>query len=458
MNEHPALQFLQQFINPLVIIGMLFLLASLQGIVFTDDYVMLSVIIFLLATHALNDASFDSSPYYFWIWTTTISWILQRWVIIVLALFTLGYFGQFLALFNQRLLLYWMILTPFVLTALQISVYTLFFRFYAKQDTLDKAVIIGVNELSVKLAKNLAQHSLYGVQCLGFFDDRELHRLPDCWTLLGGLKDARRFVVNEHIKIIYIALPIAEQPRIHALLDVLRDTTASIYYMPDVSMIDMIQARSFDIEGIPMVTLCESPFTGSKALVKRISDIVLASLILLLTSPLMLLIAIGVKLSSPGPIIFQQRRYGLAGEEISVYKFRSMTVDEHDTSVVQATRNDPRITPLGAFLRRKSLDEFPQFINVLQGRMSIVGPRPHAIAHNELYRKQIKGYMIRHKVKPGITGWAQVNGCRGETETVEKMQARIEYDLNYLRLWSLSMDLLIILRTMAVVIKDENAY
>jgi putative colanic acid biosynthesis UDP-glucose lipid carrier transferase len=206
------------------------------------------------------------------------------------------------------------------------------------------------------------------------------------------------------------------------------------------------------------VGLQETPFTGTNRLVKRLSDIVLASAILVLISPLLLAVAIGVRLSSPGPVIFAQRRNGLDGEEIVIYKFRSMRTADDGAVVPQATKEDPRITPFGAFLRRSSLDELPQFINVLQGRMSIVGPRPHAVAHNEQYRQLIKAYMVRHKVKPGITGWAQIHGLRGETETVEKMQARVEYDLEYLRNWSLSLDLQIIVRTIKLVFFDRNAY
>ncbi len=243
-----------------------------------------------------------------------------------------------------------------------------------------------------------------------------------------------------------------------ALLDDLRDTTASIYFVPDIFLFDLIQANISTIKGIPIVAVCESPFVGINGTIKRISDVVLSFLILLLIAPLMLLIAIGVKLSSRGPVLFKQGRYGLDGKEIVVYKFRSMTVMEDGEQVNQATRNDPRITRFGSFLRKTSLDELPQFINVLQGRMSIVGPRPHAVSHNEIYRSLIKGYMIRHKVKPGITGWAQVNGFRGETETIEKMQARIDYDLDYLRNWSLFLDLSIIFKTICVVIKGKNAY
>jgi putative colanic acid biosynthesis UDP-glucose lipid carrier transferase len=221
---------------------------------------------------------------------------------------------------------------------------------------------------------------------------------------------------------------------------------------------DLIQGHTSTVCGTPVISVCESPFRAFDGVVKRISDLVFSLLILALISPLMIGIALAVRLTSPGPIIFKQRRYGQDGQEILVYKFRSMTVTEDGGVVTQATRNDARITPLGGLLRRTSMDELPQFINVLQGRMSIVGPRPHAVAHNELYRKLIKGYMVRHKVKPGITGWAQVNGFRGETETLEKMQGRIDYDLDYLRNWSLRLDIHIILRTLRLVAKDSTAY
>jgi putative colanic acid biosynthesis UDP-glucose lipid carrier transferase len=232
-----------------------------------------------------------------------------------------------------------------------------------------------------------------------------------------------------------------------------------VYFAPDIFLYDLIQARVETIGGIPVLAVCESPFYGADGLIKRVSDIVLASAILMLISPLLLGVAIAVKLSSPGPVLFRQRRYGLDGREITVYKFRSMAVLEDGVVVTQATRGDLRVTPLGAFLRRSSLDELPQFINVLQGRMSVVGPRPHAVAHNEMYRKLIRSYMIRHKVRPGITGLAQVNGLRGETDTLDKMRARIECDLAYLRNWSLLLDLKIVLMTIVIVLKKQkNAY
>jgi putative colanic acid biosynthesis UDP-glucose lipid carrier transferase len=280
----------------------------------------------------------------------------------------------------------------------------------------------------------------------------------DGLPLLGRIDGLSNYARANSLDVIYIALPMATQPRILRLLDDLRDTTVSIYFVPDIFMTDLIQGHLDSINGIPVVGVCDTPVSGVNGIVKRASDIVLSILILVLLSPIMLAIALGIKLTSPGPILFVQRRYGLDGKDILVYKFRSMTVCEDGDHIRQATRHDKRITRLGAFLRKSSLDELPQFFNVLQGRMSIVGPRPHAVAHNEIYRKLIKGYMVRHKVKPGITGWAQVNGHRGETEQLEKMEARIEFDLDYLRNWSLKLDLAIIAKTVYVVLKAKNAY
>jgi putative colanic acid biosynthesis UDP-glucose lipid carrier transferase len=207
-----------------------------------------------------------------------------------------------------------------------------------------------------------------------------------------------------------------------------------------------------------VLALCETPFVGINGLVKRTSDLLFASSILVLAAPVMLCVAIGVAFTTPGTVIFKQRRYGLDGRKITVYKFRSMSTSDDSGPVPQATRDDERITGFGRFIRKYSLDELPQLINVLQGRMSLVGPRPHAIAHNEEYRRLIKGYMIRHKVAPGITGLAQVRGHRGETKTIEEMRARVESDLEYLRRWSLSLDLKILVLTVIRVFRDSKAY
>ncbi len=305
-----------------------------------------------------------------------------------------------------------------------------------------------------------------GLRLSGFFDDRlcgEVELQPGSkpdksYPILGNLNDMIAYIQENQVHMVYLALPLRAEERLREVVEALRDTTASVYYVPDVFTFSLLTAGFTDFRGIPLISLWETPFFGINGWVKRIEDLVLASLILLLVSPVMLLVALGVKLSSPGPIIFKQRRYGLDGHEITVYKFRTMRVCEDGPQIRQATADDQRVTALGRFLRRTSLDELPQFINVLRGTMSIVGPRPHAVAHNEYYRRLIPGYMLRHKVRPGLTGWAQVNGWRGETETIDKMEKRVEYDLDYLRRWSLWFDLKIIWLTIFRGMKDSHAY
>jgi len=382
-----------------------------------------------------------------------------NWLSIVLLLVFFGYATRSLRFFDQRAIFAWISVVPFLLYGAYRLIPIIMPRLLAAEG-YRSAVIVGANETGCKLAREFVSEPQLAVRFIGFFDDRSSERLgyPEAGPIKGRLSDLPEFVKREHVEAIFIALPMASQPRLHKMLDELRDTTASIYFAPDIFVYDLIQARIDHINGIPVVAVCETPFYGVNGMVKRLSDLFLSVLILLLIAPLLLAVAVGVKLSSPGPVLFRQRRYGLDGRDIVVYKFRSMTVAEDGAVVVQAKRNDQRVTPFGAFLRRTSLDELPQFINVIQGRMSIVGPRPHAVAHNEAYRKVIKGYMMRHKVKPGITGWAQVNGLRGETDTVEKMKTRIDYDLDYLRNWSLRFDLAIIMKTIVVVLRRQNAY
>jgi putative colanic acid biosynthesis UDP-glucose lipid carrier transferase len=386
--------------------------------------------------------------------------VLTSWLVIVALLLLLGWATGTLGSFDHRVILAWLATTPVALFTAHLLVPVVLPRVLAAEGLQKVAVIAGANELGCKLAERLRSMPLLGIRFAGYFDDRGSGRMESAGPgeVLGSLNQLAEYAKRDHVDLIYIALPMASQPRILKVLDQLRDTTASIYFTPDIFLFDLIQARVDTIGEIPVVAVCETPFYGINGLIKRASDIVLASVILLLITPLMLAIAIGVKLSSAGPALFTQRRYGLDGREIIVYKFRTMTVLEDGDVVKQATRNDHRITPFGALLRRYSLDELPQFINVLQGRMSVVGPRPHAIAHNEMYRRLIKSYMIRHKVKPGVTGWAQVNGLRGETDSIDKMKARIEYDLAYLRNWSLQLDLQIVLKTIYVVLKGHNAY
>jgi putative colanic acid biosynthesis UDP-glucose lipid carrier transferase len=386
--------------------------------------------------------------------------ILSSWVTLLGILALCAYATRSLHYFETDVLAVWALATP-VLQWIAVWIGRSFLKHRATlPHSRDTAVVVGAGALGVKVARALVESQDRAVDFLGYFDDRSDGRLdPEATSnLLGGLKDVITHVNTHGIREVYITLPLGSQPRIVALLEQVQGTTASLFFVPDVFGISIIQGRLQDINGVPVVGICETPFTGTNDLVKRISDIVISTVIVLLISPLLVAIAIGVKLSSPGPVIFRQRRNGLDGGEITVYKFRTMTTQENGPTVRQATRGDPRVTRFGAFLRRTSLDELPQFFNVLQGRMSIVGPRPHAVAHNEEYRRIIKAYMVRHKVKPGITGWAQVNGQRGETDTIEKMRARVEYDLEYLRNWSLGLDLKIIAGTIRLLFFDKHAF
>jgi putative colanic acid biosynthesis UDP-glucose lipid carrier transferase len=386
--------------------------------------------------------------------------ILSSWITLLAILALCAYATRSFHYFEDDVLITWALATP-VLQWIAVWVGRAVLRRHASRaESRIAAVVVGAGALGVKVANALQQSRERGTDFMGYFDDRADGRVhPDASArILGGLKDVAPHADAHGVKEIYITLPLGSQPRIVDLLEQVQGTTASIYFVPDVFGISIIQGRLEDMNGVPVVGICETPFQGTNELVKRISDVVLASIIVILISPLLLAIAIGVKLSSRGPVIFRQRRNGLDGGEIVVYKFRTMRTLDDGPVVPQATKNDPRVTRFGAFLRRSSLDELPQFFNVLQGSMSIVGPRPHAVAHNEEYKRIIKAYMVRHKVKPGITGWAQVNGQRGETDTIEKMRARVEYDLEYLRNWSLGLDLRIIAGTVRLLFFDRHAY
>jgi putative colanic acid biosynthesis UDP-glucose lipid carrier transferase len=385
---------------------------------------------------------------------------LLRWIILVVILLMIGYATKFSEEFSRRVTLIWTLVTPAGLVASALMLHELMKRVLYDPLSTRRAILAGCNETSQSLAHRLRTTPELCMSVAGFFDDRGRDRLgvTEDVTLLGRLSELAAFVRANAVDVIFIALPIRHITRVLDLLDDLRDTTASIYYVPDLFMFDLIQARTGEISGIPVVAMCETPFYGYRGVVKRVFDIAISIISLVLLAPLLLSIALAVKVSSPGPVIFKQRRYGLDGREISVYKFRTMTVVEDGSEIKQASKDDQRFTPIGAILRRYSLDELPQLVNVLEGQMSLVGPRPHAVAHNEQYRKLIKGYMVRHKVLPGITGLAQVNGLRGETKTIDQMEARVRYDLEYLRSWSVLLDVKIMAKTVLRLFKDDSAY
>jgi putative colanic acid biosynthesis UDP-glucose lipid carrier transferase len=382
------------------------------------------------------------------------------WCCIFIIFKVIGFFAYHIPYFSKEVIVNWLWVAPASHIGVLLVLRGVFPGLFRAQISSRRTVIVGMNRQGIALARKIEFSPYADKKFLGFFEDRSVDRTggKNQYRLLGKIGNLSDFVKKHHVQSVYLSLPMTAQPRILEILDALKDTTCSIYFVPDMFITDLIQGRSQSVCGVDVISVCDTPFRGFRGFLKRASDIVLSFAILAVICPLLLLIAALVKASSPGPVIFTQRRYGLDGEQIVVYKFRSMAVTEDGSTVRQATKNDSRITRVGAFLRKTSLDELPQFINVLQGRMSIVGPRPHAVAHNELYRTLIKGYMVRHKVRPGITGWAQVNGLRGETDKLEKMQARVDFDLDYLRKWSLLLDMVIILKTIRLVFKDSTAY
>ena len=386
--------------------------------------------------------------------------IVLNWARCVAILGLVGYVTGGLDGMDRRLLLYWVVATPLLQASAVYFGRRVMVRHSLSPQARRPVVIVGAGPIAQRLVRAMRRRPDLSYDLLCIFDDRTPDRLslPDDVALRGPLQELPAFIDQHGVKDVFVTLPLTSQPRILNLMQMLQNTTASLYYVPDVFGVTVIQGRLEDMGGLPVVGLHLTPFSGINGLLKRASDLVLAALILILISPVLLVVALGVKFSSPGPVIFRLRRTGLDGEIIEVYKFRSMRALDNGAVVQQATRHDPRITKFGAFIRKTSLDELPQFLNVLQGHMSIVGPRPHAVAHNEQYRKIVRAYMARHKVKPGITGWAQVNGLRGETDTVDKMARRVEFDLEYLRNWSLGLDLLIIARTARLMFFDRSAY
>lgn len=458
-DDHiPLISLSKRIVDPIIIIGTLYLSCATYRETFTSYYLVLGMLASFIST-AINQCV---NPYRNWRRGPLLPYaidIISGWGITSLALVNIGDSSNVADHFEMRTMIAWLVSTPLIQLVSHRTMQYMTIN-AAIADTIRSVVVIGANEAGLKLADICEEQPHLAMRMHGYFDDRNGDRRPPNLShpVLGGIDDIVPYVQDRKIKLIFISQPISSQPRIRKLTDELQDTIASVYFLPDVSKFQLTPVGIGNVGGVRVIGICETPILGFNAAVKRASDIALAAIIILGMSPLMLSIAFAVRMSSRGPVIFRQLRYGLHGEEIVIYKFRSMKVQDNSPSIVQAKMNDQRLTPIGSFLRRSSLDELPQFLNVLQGRMSIVGPRPHAVAHNEEYRKQIKGYMLRHKVKPGITGWAQVNGLRGETATLDKMEARVAYDIDYLRNWSLWLDLWIIIKTIGVVVRRNNAY
>jgi putative colanic acid biosynthesis UDP-glucose lipid carrier transferase len=437
-------------LDSMIAIGSLWACMKLHGSDFDRPEIVLSMLVFAL--------TFPSRANAFEHRRSLARDVFASWALTCFALLFFGYAGRFLGHFDLQAMAMWALATPVVMVGAHLALARVVQSMAV--DRARRVLVVGINPIADRLVRKMRAAPHLGLQFSGFIDDRVETRLnvESRKHLLGRIDELSALVVAHSIDVVYITLPISSHPRIMAMLSTLRDTTASIYFVPDVTVFDLIQARVDDVDGIPVLAVCETPFQGVHGSLKRLMDILVSASALVVLAPVMALVAMAIRYESPGPIIFRQRRYGLDGRDIVVYKFRSMTVTEDgDKQYRQVTVGDSRVTRVGRLIRATSLDELPQFVNVLQGRMSIVGPRPHAVAVNEHYRKLISGYMIRHKVRPGITGWAQVNGYRGGDD-INQMRKRIEFDLEYLRSWTLRLDVYILLRTVLLVFRDAKAY
>jgi len=390
-----------------------------------------------------------------------VSAVALTWTLTIFALALLAFMTRTSELYSRTVIIAWLFLAPALIGICRMATRIVQHGLLRHGIGVRRIAIAGLNDLGRQTEANLLGDNGFGWQVVGFYDDREQTRENDAskdrpvvgnWDRLAS--DARAGKLDT----VLITLPMRAEERIRNVLDRLSDSTVSVYVIPDFFVFELLHSSWRSIGGLPAVSICENPLRGIDGLGKRLSDLVLSVVGLAVAFAPMVAIAIAIKLTSKGPVFFRQRRYGLDGREILVWKFRSMTTCDNGTQIKQATKGDARITPLGAVLRKTSLDELPQLFNVVGGSMSLVGPRPHASAHNELYRGQIRGYMLRHKVKPGITGLAQVSGCRGETDTLDKMQRRVELDHEYIRDWSLWLDLRILFRTVKVVWGQPEAY
>lgn len=382
-------------------------------------------------------------------------------IAVILMLILLGFISKTSSDYSRLWLGGWAVFAWGLLMA-----YHVFLRFVLRWVRLKgfntrTVAVIGAGDLGREVVRRVNEASWTGLKVVGLYDDNHdlHHKTVNGVRVRGDIASLIKLMERRKIDEVWMALPLRAEVRVKEILFELRHHTINIRFVPDIFGFRLLRHSITSVAGIPVMNLNSTPMVGINRIVKGITDRILSLVILILVSPVMFAIAIAVKLSSPGPVFFKQRRHGWDGKPIKVYKFRTMAVHKESEGIVtQASRNDSRITSLGAFLRRTSLDELPQFFNVIQGRMSIVGPRPHAMEHNEQYKDMVDAYMQRHKVKPGITGWAQINGWRGETDTLDKMKKRVEYDLYYIENWSIWFDLKIILLTIVRGFGDDNAY
>ena len=462
LKEHaPGLAIVHRLVDAVVVYGCGYLPAVLYNPVWLDEYTLA----FVTAVACYHLVAEFNGLYRTWGGArigVEIRQALVNWGIVVAILLLLAFGTQKSEAYSRVASTIWFVTTPVALALWRVAYHKVLGRVLAEGRAAHSVAVAGCTQIAERLLASISADPALGMTVHGVYDDRSAsrrHPLPEqlgkvIGTLDDLVEDARQGTIDH----VFVTLPMRAEARAANIIRRLADTTATVLYVPDFDVFDLLHARWTFLGDVPVISVFDTPFQGLGGWVKRAEDLLLSIVGLVLLAVPMVAIAIAVKVSSPGPVLFRQRRYGLSGRQIYVWKYRTMTVCEDDAQVTQAKRGDQRVTRLGAWLRRTSLDELPQLFNVMEGTMSLVGPRPHAVAHNELYRSQIHGYMLRHKVKPGITGWAQVNGWRGETDTLQKMEKRIEHDLYYIHHWGIGLDLKILFLTVFGRRVRQNAY
>lgn len=445
--------------DALCVILLSFMLTFTLGQLYTFAY--MSMTLLLLVAMAVSYDHFHIYRKFNGFTAKAIS-LSKAWTAAFFILFLLGFLFKVTDYFS-RIYITLLFTTGYLV---QLAGHYLFLGIRSRQNSLGaqtKALVIGTGDLANHLCERINNNPWLPARVIGQIaiteppgntPEKEMHP-----PLIGNIADLNRIIATHEIRTVYIVPPLDEASIIKNIYFDLLDANLNIHWVPNIFALNLINHSVKEIAGLPVITLSESPMIGSNLLSKIIEDRLLSTLALIILSPIMLITALLIKLDSKGPVFFKQPRTGWDGKEFLIWKFRSMRVEqpENDGKIRQAEKNDPRITKIGRFIRKTSIDELPQLFNVLKGEMSLVGPRPHAVQHNQEYSKRITAYLARHRIKPGITGLAQVKGYRGETKELELMQKRVEYDLEYINNWSIGMDLSIMARTLFTLL-NKNAY
>ena len=459
-NHDTLAQWIQHSLNLLIVSCTLVGLALWRDGTVGEHYRVMLVFALLLMTIIYNILGvfrrFDSL-------TGGMQHLARAWGSVIIILAWLAFLTKTSEVYSRQVVVYWALIAYVAQVITLYATHKLHVLYRAKYRARIPALIIGTGEMAANLANSISNNIWLNDKVVGVIGNTEQDSQSwgDNNIPMLGTEDALDSIISQHgIRRIYMALPLADSHRISALQDKLFEHNIDLIWAPDIFALHLLNHSVREAGGVPLINLNETPLrAGGPAFIKLLMDKSISLAAIIALSPILISLAIAVRLSSPGPIIFKQVRDGWDGSKFHVFKFRSMYQHEAKTVVEQAKRNDSRVTPVGAFIRRTSLDELPQLFNVLNGSMSLVGPRPHAESHNVYYSDKVNAYLARHRIKPGITGLAQINGCRGETENIEDMEKRVEYDLAYISNWSPLLDLKILIATpMRLISKAGNAY